>query len=89
MTIEIVVNKAHTSASSCMLTRTWWEFIKDDAPLLHGIIHTPRLVVFDSGLAISEHGKTTGSIGLSGDCYSQDVACDRAALEAIGTTGGT
>lgn len=84
LTIEIAQNKACTSASFGMPTHAWWDFIKDDGPLLHGITHTPRLVVFGGGFPIVEEGRMTGAIGLSGGHYSQDMECGRAALEAIG-----
>lgn len=84
LTIEIAQNKAFTSASFGMPTHAWWDFIKDDGPLLHGITHTPRLVVFGGGFPIMEEGRMTGAIGSSGGHYSQDMKCGRAALEAIG-----
>lgn len=84
MTIEIAQNKAYTSASFGMPTHAWWDFIKDDGPLLHGITHTPRLVVFGGGFPIIEQGRMIGAIGLSGGHYSQDMECGRTALEAIG-----
>ena len=87
LTIEIAQNKAYTSASFGMPTHSWWDLIKDDGPLLHGITHTPRLVVFGGGFPIMEDGLLIGAIGLSGGHYSQDMECGRAALEAIGAAG--
>ena len=84
LSIEIAQNKAYTAASFGMATHQWWEFIKDDAPLLHGITHTPRLVVFGGGFPIREAGAMIGAIGLSGGHYSQDMECARAGLLAIG-----
>lgn len=87
LTIEIAQNKAYTSASFGMPTHAWWDLIKEDGPLLHGITHTPRLIVFGGGFPILEEGLMIGAIGLSGGHYSQDMECGRAALEAIGTAG--
>ncbi len=84
LTIEIAQNKAFTSASYGLATHVWWEFIKDDPPLLHGITHTPRLVVFGGGFPLREGGEMIGAIGLSGGHYTQDMECARAALQAIG-----
>ena len=42
-------DKAYTAASFSMPTHAWFDFIKNDPPLLHGITHTPRLVVFGGG----------------------------------------
>ena len=85
LTIEIATNKAYTSASFGMPTHAWWDFIKDDPPLLHGITHTPRLVVFGGGFPIKQDGSIIGAIGLSGGHYTQDMECARAALDAIGS----
>ena len=84
LSIEIAENKAFTAASFSMPTHAWFDFIKDDPPLLHGITHTPRLVVFGGGFPIMLKGEMIGAIGLSGGHYSQDMECARAALEAIG-----
>jgi uncharacterized protein GlcG (DUF336 family) len=85
LTIEIATNKAYTSASFGMPTHAWFDFIKDDPPLLHGITHTPRLIVFGGGYPITEDGKVIGAIGLSGGHYTQDMDCAQAALKAIGS----
>ena len=84
LSIEIATNKAYTAASYSMPTHAWFEFIKNDPPLLHGITHTPRLVVFGGGFPITIKGEVVGAIGLSGGHYSQDMECARAALQAIG-----
>ena len=84
LSIEIATNKAYTAASFGMPTHAWFDFIKNDPPLLHGITHTPRLVVFGGGFPIHLDGEIVGAIGLSGGHYSQDMECARAALAAIG-----
>ena len=84
LSIEIAQNKAYTAASFSMPTHAWFDFIKDDPPLLHGITHTPRLVVFGGGFPIKLKGEIVGAIGLSGGHYSQDMECAKAALKAIG-----
>jgi uncharacterized protein GlcG (DUF336 family) len=84
LSIQISQDKAYTATSFGMPTHQWFEFIKDDPPLLHGITHTPRLVVFGGGFPIVLEGEIVGSIGLSGGHYSQDMECARAALQAIG-----
>jgi len=86
--IQIALDKAYTSAVSRRATHAWFEGIKNDPPLLHGIVHTPRLVVFGGGFPIKEGDQTVGSIGISGGHYSQDMECARAALAAIGAAEG-
>ena len=83
LSVGIAQDKAFTAASFGMPTHAWFDFIKDDPPLLHGITHTPRLTVFGGGFPIKLKGEVVGAIGLSGGHYSQDMECARAALKAI------
>jgi uncharacterized protein GlcG (DUF336 family) len=84
LSIGIAQDKAYTAASFSMPTHAWFDFIKNDPPLLHGITHTPRLTVFGGGFPIVLKGEIIGAIGLSGGHYTQDMECARAALAAIG-----
>ena len=84
LSIQISQDKAYTAVSYSMPTHAWFDFIKNDPPLLHGITHTPRLIVFGGGFPILIKGEMIGAIGVSGGHYSQDMECARAALEAIG-----
>lgn len=84
LSLQIAQNKAYTSAGFGLPTHVWYDFIKEDPPLLHGITHTPRLIIFGGGYPIKENGEVIGAIGLSGGHYSQDMECARAALDAIG-----
>ena len=84
LSIQIAQDKAWTATSFGIATHVWWDFIKNDPPLLHGITHTPRLVIFGGGYPIKEGGEMIGAIGLSGGHYTQDMECAQAALEAIG-----
>src|SRR5215469_13313228 len=46
LSTQIAQDKAYTAASFGIPTHAWHDFIKNDPPLLHGIPHTPRLVIF-------------------------------------------
>ncbi|MDG2533875.1 heme-binding protein [Sphingomonas sp. HITSZ_GF] len=84
LSVEIATNKAFTAVSFGIPTHGWFDFIKNDPPLLHGIVHTPRLVVFGGGYPISEDGQVIGGIGVSGGHYEQDMQVAEAALAAFG-----
>lgn len=84
ISLQIAQDKAHTAISGGIPTHKWHEYIKDDAPLIHGIVHTPRFIIFGGGYPIMENGQMIGGIGLSGGHYSQDMECAEAALKAIG-----
>ena len=63
LSIQISQDKAYTAASFSMATHAWFDFIKDDPPLLHGITHTPRLIVFGGGFPIVSGAKSSGRSG--------------------------
>ncbi len=84
LSIQISQDKAFTAASFSMATHSWYDFIKNDPPLLHGITHTPRLIIFGGGFPIVVKGEVIGAIGVSGGHYNQDMECARAGLAAIG-----
>lgn len=84
LSVNIAQDKAYTAVSFGMATHEWHDFIKDDAPLLHGIVHTPRLVVFGGGYPIKIDGELVGGIGVSGGHYSHDMEVALAALAAAG-----
>lgn len=85
LSIEIAQNKAFTAATYRRATHEWYDRIKDDAPLLHGIVHTPRLVIFGGGYPIRINGQVVGGIGVSGGHYSHDMQICEAALELVNT----
>lgn len=84
LSVEIAQDKAHTAVSFGIATHEWFEFVKNDPPLLHGIIKTPRLVVFGGGYPIKIDGAVVGGIGVSGGHYEQDMKVAEAALKALG-----
>ena len=83
LSVGIAQDKAYTSVSFGIATHEWFEFVKNDPPLLHGIIKTPRLVVFGGGYPIKEEGTIIGGIGVSGGHYEQDMKVAQAALAAL------
>ena len=83
LSVDIAQNKAYTAIAFGMATHEWYEFIKNDPPLLHGIVHTPRLVIFGGGYPIKKGDAIVGGIGVSGGHYSQDQECAEAALAAF------
>lgn len=83
LSVELATNKAYTAVSFGIPTHGWFDFIKNDPPLLHGIVHTPRLVVFGGGFPISDQDQVIGGIGVSGGHYDQDMVVAEAALAAF------
>ncbi|AKM07725.1 GlcG/HbpS family heme-binding protein [Pelagerythrobacter marensis] len=83
LSVDLATNKAYTAVSFGMPSHGWHEFIKNDPPLLHGIVHTPRLVVFGGGYPITEDDHVIGGIGVSGGHYEQDMQVAEAGLAAL------
>lgn len=84
LSVEIATDKAYTAVSFGIATHEWFEFVKNDPPLLHGIVKTPRLIVFGGGYPIKIDGDIVGGIGVSGGHYDQDMKVATAALAALG-----
>lgn len=84
LSVGIAQDKAYTAISFGMATHEWFDFIQNDPPLLRGIVHTPRLVVFGGGYPVRVRDRVVGGIGVSGGHYSQDMDVAQAALQAAG-----
>lgn len=73
MSAGIATNKAYTvCAFNGLPTHQWFDLIKDEPALLHGIVHTDRLVVFAGGVPILVDGRLVGAVGASGGSADQD-----------------
>ncbi len=84
LSAEIASNKAYTVASfNGLPTHVWWPVIADDPALVHGITHTPRLVIFGGGAPIRVDGALVGSVGVSGGSTEQDRAIAEAAAQVV------
>ncbi len=83
LSIDIAQNKAFSAAAYNRATHEWYDRIKDDPPLLHGIVHTPRLVIFGGGYPIKINGELVGGIGVSGGHYTHDMQVCEAGLAVL------
>lgn len=86
LSVQLAQDKAWTAASYGLATHAWHDFIVTDPPLLHGIIKTPRLIVFGGGYPVEIDGVCVGGIGVSGGHYSQDMEVAQAGLAALAAT---
>jgi uncharacterized protein GlcG (DUF336 family) len=83
LSVEIAKDKAYTAVAFGMPTDQWFDFIKGDAPLLHGITKVPRLIVFGGGYPLKADGHVIGAIGVSGGHYSHDMEVAQAGVAAL------
>ncbi|CUS99034.1 GlcG/HbpS family heme-binding protein [Candidatus Kryptobacter tengchongensis] len=83
LSIGISQNKAYTAIAFGLPTSKWYELIKDEPALLHGIVHTPRLVIFAGGVPIKVNGQIIGGIGVSGATAQQDEEIALAGISVV------
>jgi len=89
LSVDIAADKAYTAVAFGIPTHGWFDFIKNDPPLLHGIVKTPRLVVFGGGYPLTVDGQVIGGIGVSGGHYEQDMQVAEAGVAALAAQSGT
>lgn len=83
LALEIAQNKAFSAAAYNRATHEWYDRLKDDPPLLTGLVHTDRLVVFGGGYPIQFEGECIGGIGVSGGHYTHDMQVCEAGLAVL------
>ncbi len=66
-----------------MPTGSWWEMIKEDPALVHGMTKTPRLVIFPGGVPLRARMEVVGAIGVSGGSPEQDQLVAEAGAAAL------
>lgn len=81
---EFALDKAYTAATLRRSTESYYERLAGSPSLALGFGNRPRLMVWGGGLPIVRDGQVLGGIGVSGALSSEDVACARVALEALG-----
>lgn len=83
LALEIAQNKAFSAAAYNRATHEWYDRLKDDPPLMAGLVHTNRLVVFGGGYPIQVDGECVGGIGVSGGHYTHDMQVCEAGLSVL------
>ena len=82
--IGVANDKAWTAAGFGLPTDQWFDLIKDDPPLLNGILAVPRFMMIGGGYPLQSDGQTIGAIGVSGGSYQQDMEVAQAGIAALG-----
>ncbi|MDP4105991.1 MAG: heme-binding protein [Bacillota bacterium] len=76
-------NKAYTAAAFGIPTSEWYPLIEKEPSLLHGIVHTDRLTVFEGGIPLYINNQIAGGVGVSGGSAEQDGMIAAAAVEVL------
>lgn len=83
--VEIAIDKAYTAAGFGLPTGTWPELLQQHSVAVRdGLPRRPRVVMFGGGLPVRVGEVCVGGIGISGGSESEDEACARAGLVALG-----
>lgn len=84
LAVRLAQDKAWTAVAFGMPTHQWWELVKDEPPLLHGIVKTERLMIFGGGMPLVVDGQVVGGIGVSGGSSDQDRSIAEAGAAVVG-----
>lgn len=83
-TIALAQAKAFSVAGNLTATHDYWDGIKDEPWLVHGVQRIDGLVVLGGGLPICYHDTIIGAVGVSGQStMAEDQAIAEAAVSAI------
>lgn len=80
---DIARDKAVAAASFGLATHLWYERIKDQPELLHGLNKAAGFTMLGGGVPIVLAGEVIGGLGVSGATAEQDLALAEAALHAL------
>ena len=84
LSAQLAQDKAYSVAAfGGVPTHDWWNMIRDEPPLLHGIVKTDRLIVFGGGVPVRADGALIGAVGVSGGSAQQDQAVAEAGAAVI------
>lgn len=84
LSAQIAQDKAYSVASFGGLpTDAWWDVIKDEPALVHGLTQTDRLTIFGGGLPLLADGQLVGAIGVSGGSAEEDRQVAAAGAAAL------
>ena len=88
MAVGVSRKKALTAVGFGLPSGDWYDFIKDDPVLLHGVGCIDDFSLLGGGLPVVVEGEVVGAVGVSGAHHEQDAQCARAALAVVKRVGG-
>lgn len=80
---EIAVNKAYSAVAFGFSTEEFFDMIKGDLSLLHGLPSHGRMALYAGGIPLKVEGVVVGGIGVSGGRPVDDVEVANAGVEAV------
>lgn len=84
LSVALAQDKAYTvTAFGGLPTHAWFDVIKDDPALLHGIVKADRLVIFGGGVPVLAGTALAGAVGVSGGSAEQDRVIAEAGVTSL------
>ena len=83
LSAQIAQDKAYTVSAFGLSTHEWWDLVRDEPALLHGMVKTDRLIIFGGGVPLIRGGETVGAVGVSGGSSEQDRQIATAGAAAL------
>ncbi|MGW4339808.1 GlcG/HbpS family heme-binding protein [Rhodococcus koreensis] len=81
LSVDAVLNKAWTAASTGVSTAQWFSIVTSDPVLREGMVHTPRFSMLGGGVPLFAGSRLVGAVAVAGGHYNQD---DEIASTAVG-----
>jgi glc operon protein GlcG len=85
LSAQIAQDKAYTVSAFGLPTHQWWDLVREEPALLHGIVKTERLIIFGGGVPLTRGDETVGAVGVSGGSSDQDHQIATAGAAALTT----
>jgi uncharacterized protein GlcG (DUF336 family) len=85
LSAQIAQDKAYTVSAFGLPTHEWWDLVREEPALLHGIVKTDRLIIFGGGVPLTRGDETVGAVGVSGGSSDQDHQIAAAGAAALTT----
>jgi uncharacterized protein GlcG (DUF336 family) len=83
-TTKIALDKAHSVAGNGMATHEFWEVVRQEEALLHGVASVDGATIIGGGLPVLYDNGLIGAVGISGkSSMSQDREIAGAAVQAV------
>ena len=83
LSAQIAQDKAYTVSAFGLPTHEWWDLVRDEPALLHGMVKTDRLIIFGGGVPLAQGNETVGAVGVSGGSSEQDRQIAAAGAAAL------
>lgn len=83
-TAKIALDKAYSVAGNGMATHEFWEVVRQEEALLHGLASIEGATIIGGGVPVLHDNGLIGAVGISGkSSMSQDREIAEAAVEAV------